>query len=443
MSAFSNPKDYYGLPSGEMGIPEMLVSSPEQMMPPSTTTIKSVPTQSGDATSGGIQMFQISTGSGNGYVKPGSLYLRCQITVDQVAAADTTWKFSSAGSASSIINRLNVSCGGVMINSCNNYNVVHDAILNHATNISFVQNDSVLYEETGVVHTNAAANVNVYVSIPIISPLFNNEQAVPLFLLNSPIVLEILYNSTIPSFTSANDGADPPAAVGSLVTGFTVKGAKLVYETLNVSPELEASIRAKLAAGSVYTTYLDDNYNLQVSSSSALNYTMGLGLSSVKSILWTNILTTNFQATQWEKKYVPNGIYNMRVFLDGRQINLDTLDTQSNIYCEMQRALQNLWVYTTTSNNGGTPGALAAGAARGTYANSTFLGGVNCNRCNDSGFAFTGSPCQNLNFILESGVADTNKFPGNVNYAGATTYVMILYSQRLTIDVNGMISLVR
>lgn len=443
MNSYSNPKQYYGLMSGEMGIPEMLVSSGEQMMPPGTTTVKSIPSQSGNATSGGIQLFQIATGAGQGYIKPGSLYLKCRITVTQAGAgAGCGWAFGSRKGASQIINRLNVSCGGVQIHSLNNYNVLHDALLTHASSYSYIANDSVLYEDTGIFHNNnpdAPGNKVVTVCIPVMAPIFNNEQALPLYLFNSPLVLELLYNPV--SIAIDSDVVN--------VTEYTVSEAQLVFEQLSVSAEFEQSVKAKLASGALYQTYLDDYYNLQVASSQTLNYQVGLGLSSIKAVLWTEQLTAN-QVVANLKQYTPNGITNFRLFLDGRQVNLNTLDTQSSLYAEMQRAIQNLWDFSSTSFNQDTTAqnigaGYNANTPRGLYAVSNFLGGVNTNRCNDGAFAFTGSPAQNINFILEhSGAPDQSNFPANPNFDPASvTYVMVLYSQKLMIDANGAITLVR
>jgi hypothetical protein len=438
--SYNVPRSYASLDTGAVDIPESLVSSFEKMMPPSQTTIKSVPTQSGDASAGGLQLFQIATGAGNGYLKPNSCYLRCRISVPVSGAG--VWSFgggnvvaSRAGSASAVINRLQISCGGVLINSINNYNVVHDMILNHATSRDFATSDSVLYEHTGVSHQVIGAGTDaIYVSIPLLAPVFQNQQAIPLFLLNSPIVVECLYNGL------------GTAIFSTVATGFTISEAQLVYETLSVDSSMEMKVKSVLADGKVWRTYLDDYYALSVASSTNFNYNMGLGLSSVKAVLWTSV--QNPATTSDPKAYIYNAQSNARVFLDGRQINLQTQDTMPVIYSEMQRALQNLYDYSCTSNltfDGNTFNAtgIVSTAALSDYGTSRFLGGINTNRLNDFGYAFTGQPCQNLNIIWESAAPDTVKFPGAVAYVASTMYLVVLYSQALTIDASGMIELRR
>ena len=82
------------------------------------------------------------------------------------------------GSASSIINRINVSCGGVLMNSIQNYNVLHDVILNHCTSREYKLSDSVIFEGSGqqcsYTGDNAAQKTGIF-CIPIMVPCMNDE----------------------------------------------------------------------------------------------------------------------------------------------------------------------------------------------------------------------------------------------------------------------------
>ena len=446
-SGFQNPKNYGSANSMEPGVPESLVSALDQKMIPSTTTIKQITTQSGSQTSGGQMLFQIPTGSGQGYLKSGSAYLKCTITVTATGVANNYWAFANGlnasggqainaglggGSASSIINRMNVSCGGVLMNSIQNYNVLHDVILNHCTSREYKLSDSAIFEGSGQQFSMAASDLassktGVF-CIPIMVPCMNDEQSLPLFLMNSPIVIEILFNSLAQSIVSINGTA------GVAVSEYTVSTASIVYENLNVSSDFEMAVKMKLQQGAVWSMSTDDFYNLSVAPTATLNYNIGLNLSSVKGILWTALRTP--VAGEYSG-YIDDTQTDAKLYLDGRLINQFTaLGSYSQMYMEFQRAIGGMFDYVTTSCNYGlvpattdTHGAITV--SYGTYQNATYCGGIACNRSSDGGFAFTGTPCQTINFTRDAGAT-----PG-------TVYLMVMYSQMLMIDASGAVSIVR
>ena len=440
-SGFQNPKNYGGANSMEPGVPESLVSALDQKMIPSTTTIKQITTQSGDQKSGGQMLFQIPTGSGQGYLKSGSAYLKCKIGFTKGAVGAATMVFQGGvsvtgavgvlggGSASSVINRMNVSCGGVLMNSIQNYNILHDIILNHCTSTAYRTNDSALMEFTGRSLTTLGVAADVAplnVCIPIMVPCMNDEQSLPLFLLNSPIVIEVLFNSVGASLGST----------GSFITEFTVSSASIVYENLNVSSDFEMAVKMKLQQGAVWSMSTDDFYNLSVANSATVNYNIGLNLSSVKGVLWTvkkvyvaNELQPYFNDTQTDAK----------LYLDGRLINqFGSLGTIPQQYIEFQRAVGSMYDYVTSSvNTNYVPTAAEIIFTEGTetfgkYANEVYVGGIACNRSSDSGFMFSGTPCQTINLTRDS-----------AGSAGSTLYIMVMYSQMLMIDASGSVSIVR
>ena len=448
-SGFQNPKNYGSSPSNESfgegmsraGVPESLVSSLDQKMIPSFTTIKQVTTQSGDQTSGGQMLFQIPTGSGQGYLKSGSAYFKCTITFTQGANAANMVAFKGGlsatgapalvavanlggGSASAIINRMNISCGGTLINSIQNYNILHDVILNHCTSAGYRSNDSSIMEFTGKSYNSQGANGSLTVCIPIMVPCMNDEQSLPLFLLNSPIVIEILFNTLINSV----------AYVTTAVTEYTVSNATIIYENLTVSSDFEMAVKQKLQSGSTWSMSTDDFYNLSVANVSPLNYNIGLNLSSVKGVLWTYLAV---QAAGSYIGYSGDVQTDAKLYLDGRLVNqFGNLNSIPQQYIEFQRAIGSMYDYVTNSQNFGLLPVLAdtnvlAARLYGTYPTESYCGGIACNRSSDSSFAFTGSPCQNINFTRESaGVA-------------GTLYLMVLYSQMIIIDGSGSVSIIR
>jgi hypothetical protein len=446
-SGFQNPKNYGGANSMEPGVPESLVSALDQKMIPSTTTIKQITTQSGDQKSGGQMLFQIPTGSGQGYLKSGSAYLKCTITFTQAANAANISGFqgglsvgaptafatasNGGGSASAIINRMNVSCGGVLMNSIQNYNVLHDVILNHCTSTAYRDNDSAMMEFTGLQLNGVAANSSLTVCIPIMVPCMNDEQSLPLFLLNSPIVIEVLFNSAINAvayFTSA-------------IAEYTVSAASIVYENLNVSSDFEMAVKMKLQQGAVWSMSTDDFYNLSLANLGVINYNIGLNLSSVKGVMWTTLAT---RVAGEYTGYTGDAQLDAKLYLDGRLINqFGDLTDLSQQYIEFQRTIGSMYDYVTNSVitrrmaigavdlNNPNLGTVLPATIGGYYTSTAYCGGIACNRSSDSGFAFTGTPCQTINF--------TRRSTGVVG----TLYLMVMYSQMLMIDASGSVSIVR
>ena len=159
--------------------------------------------------------------------------------------------------------------------------------------------------------------------------------------------------------------------------------------------------------------------NLQTANTGTTNYNVGANLSSMKGIMYTNITNAPATTDAGITKFVGDTQTNFRLYLDGRQINNFNLDTTPVIFAEMNRTLHNMFDTNTTSISDAT-----------TYLDTYFLGGVNTNRFNEL-MAMTGTPVQNINFILE-------------NAGGAfNVYVNIIYDQLLVIDVTGQVSIVR
>ena len=441
-SGFQNPKNYSYGPSNEAGVPESMASSVDQKMISSYTCIKQVSSQNGDQTSGGLLMFQIPTGSGTGYLRSGSAYMKCRITFTQAINAANMIAFQGGlaavatnpalvaaaslggGSASAIISRLNVSIGGVLVNSIQNYKVLHDTILNHCTSQAYKQNDSGIMEFTGKALSSVIANGFLDVCIPLMAPCINDEQAFPLFLVNSPLVIEILLNSV-------NEAI---AYTTTAVTEYKVSNASIIYEAIIPSSDFEMAVKTRLQSGSMWSMSTDDYYNLSLANNDNINYNIGLNLSSVKGVLWT------FSVTPVAGEYHPYSGDNQtdaKLYLDGRLINQFTaLDTIPQQYMEFQRTIGALYDYVTTSNNFGllplvSNTNVVTATLHGSYPTTTYCGGISCNRSNDSSFAFTGTPCQTINL--------TRTCDGTAG----TLYIMVLYSQMIMIDSSGSVSIMR
>lgn len=430
--SYYNAVETYNLAAAQSDVPNSLTSSRAPRPISSQKLINSLASTSAQAGAGGMITFSIPTGAGaNAYLVNNSMYLRCTIKGTAAIQAGADVKFNGPSfSATSIINRLTVSIAGTQVCSYNQYNVISDLLLLHTTNRNFIKDDCAILMYTDSVIFTAGAAVDsagnqVDVCIPIICPLFNGHQSLPLFLLNSPITIQIDLNPASSALYSAVGASNPNLS-------YNVVNAHLVYETLTMSPEYCMSIRAEMQKGQLYQMNLSSDFLcMSTAVTQTLNYLIGCNLSSVKALLFTEIAQTPNINTILA--FVNNSISNLRVYADGRLINnMPTLSSASQLYAELNRCLGNLWDHSVTTYCGNVD--TAGGTIRGLYSTLYFCGGVSLNRTNDAGLSMTGQACQNLNILLEhnAGYTTTNN-----------VYMVVIYDQVLTIDATGNVQLVK
>lgn len=444
MSFFNVPVSYNAL-LGEQDIASTMLPSTASKLVPCASVLKAVPTSSGSIGPSSSAMFQIQTGSGVGYLKAHSVYLRFRLDVTQTGAANTSWAFKGpAGlhNASALINRLTVSAGSTQLSQLTNYNIWHDLLLTHATSRDYTGADAVQYEYTGIVKDNSADNAinkTIYVSIPLLSPLFTSAQSLPLFLMQSPLTVEILFNSVASAFKWA--------AAGNAVTNYLISNAEIVYESIEVSPELKSSIMSRMANGGVWRQYLDSVYSLQTASQSTLSYNIGAGLSSLKGFLMSEIRATDLSTTANDANFVSNGFSNLRVYYDGKLINMFDLNNASTCFAELNRTLNAIYdsdrTSTLTISNPSN-----ANQNYTDFVNAKWAVGVSSQAVSDLSIGFSGQPAQMVNFIIEhnsgaEAAGSVTPFPNNTVFAAGTIYAFLLYDELLTIDANGVVALLR
>lgn len=404
MASYVSGSHTYGLAAAQTDLPPSFGSSTLPRPIPSSVQLQNIVSQSGDQSSGGMVSFQIPTGaSASGYLKNNSVYLRCRITLTGTPAANSSFNYSSK-SASAIINKMTCTINGVVVSQINNYHLLHEMLITHATTSGYYDRDNTILQQGNTDCFPAAANTSVDVVIPLICPLFTSNKAVPLFLLNSPIQVNLDLNNTNTAFKHTT------------ATGFTVSRAQLVYELINVDSNYIQDVKSALAAGNAYQMNLNDFYSANAANQATLNYQMGGNWSSVRGALYTytaapdgTALTLLANDTQTDFK----------LFIDGRQAHNFTIDNRAVQFAEMNRTLGNLFDPVITSN-----------CTLANYTTDKYAGGICLNRVSDV-MAMTGSPAQNVQFVLQ-----------NAGTAGSV-YFYLLYDQILTIDANGAILLIK
>lgn len=450
MSYLSYPYNYPATAGADLAIPSTLMAPSLKKFSGGRTVIKSVPSASGSVGPSSTMLFNLPTGPGTGYIKSGSMYLRCKIQVTIAGAPNVKWAFAGQGStssqstsaqggASSIIDRMIVSIGGVQASVINSYNTWRNAVVPHATTYSYFY-DLQQMEYAGALKTvtdDVDSNKIVYVAIPILAPVFNADSSIPTFLLNGgPISVEIATAPTNSAFYAET------ATAG--VSGYTVSEASLVYESIEVSEEFKNAMRQKVASEGGYNVHIEDIYNLSIATSQVVDYNIGLSLSSLKGVCWTEQLTDNNSATLAKRKYyTPNALSDAKVYVDNQLVNNVVIDNDAIAYIEMNRALGRI----TDSNLGSYITATTTVATqtnkRSSYCDANFLGGVSTSVVSDWGFTSSGVPCNQLTLHLEhAATSDVGKWGIAItNSSAAVVYVFVMYDSILNIDPLGVVSI--
>lgn len=434
-------------------IPNELVSSDRKKPIPLSVKTMAVASQSGSASSGGQLNFQIS--SANGFIKPNSVYVKCRVALTAVAGnagADVVVAWGNAcRNSSSVIERFTVSSGN-QLESINNYGSSYiPTLLLHCANQSYKNGDDGLLEGgfRGLTDWNATtagvssavnawvdvpsgvaygtANTYVDVCIPLYSNLFSNEKAYPLALMAQSTLIQLdlavfgkaMYNSVVG------------------YTDFTVSGAQLCYDLIQVSPEYLMALKGQMAQGMLYsipfTSVLSSQFAKQGNSTT---YSWGCGLSSLKGVSYSCLTApttlTNAKYLRSDCTVGTTAGNNFRLFIDGQQQNSMVQDSNSARYASQQAVFGLLTDVNRSVCSGGilVYGATNYATSPKTYDENFFIGGQGCIRVNEYQ-AMSGTQANNLSLIIET---DQNV---------ATVVIANAWHDRiLVIDANGSCNIV-
>ena len=434
-------------------IPNELVSSDRKKPIPLSVKSMAVASQSGSASSGGQLNFQIS--SANGFIKPNSVFVKCRITLTGAGDAGAGGTVVAWGNAcrnsSSVIERFTVSSGN-QLESINNYGSSYiPTFVLHCANQSYKNGDDGLLEAgyrslTGWDYTSvgassavnawvdvpntvahATANTYVDVCIPLYSNLFSNEKAYP---------LALMAQSTLIQLDLAVFGKAMYCSVAGY-TDFTVSGAQLCYDLIQVSPEYLMALKGQMAQGMLYsipfTSVLSSQFAKQGNSTT---YSWGCGLSSLKGVSYSCLTAPT---TLTNPKYLRSDCTvgtvagnNFRLFIDGQQQNSMTQDTNSARYTGQQAVFGLLTDVNRSVCSGGilAYGTTNLATSPKTYDENFFVGGQGCIRVNEYQ-TMSGTQANNLSLIIET---DQNV---------ATVVIANAWHDRiLVIDANGSCNIV-
>lgn len=445
--SYDTPYSYSQL-APKLGIPSTLVSDDLLAFKGSRGVIRQIPASTGSSVGpSSTCLFQIPQES-LAFIKPSSMYIQLKCVVAQAGVLNTSWAFAGqngttalpaaaganpsvgCGGASSLFSRMTITFPGGASMSYAAQNHWRNSILPHALSDEFIQVDLRQLEHAGVARVNVAANTaaskTAYCCIPVDLPIFNAQQAFPLLLCSGGVTLECVTASVIEAFATAT----------TAITDFSLSEMSLVFETIQVSPEykqalMQSSIERPFSLAVRDRVYLG---GMGVSGSNRVN--LGVGLSSLKGVVGTFAVATDWDASTDLKCYKNNGLTSWNLYVNGMQVSPNSITNDAACYAELQRALSNLNDSNITSSMIVVNGAESS-AVRNNYTTGQFAFGCSTEAFSDSAFSLCGIPADTLSVETICGTITAEAWQNTTAAAAATMHLWALYDSVLSVQADG------
>lgn len=357
------------------------------------------------ASASGMLLFNIPA---QGYLKPGSVYLKFQFNATTTAAADYGFNMGATRSVSSIFNRVSLSAGaGQQIEVVNNYNVFQDLLLAHCSTRDYVYYDSSITE--GTTRTNFDSGATYFFCVPIASSVLQNAKAFPLWMVQGGLTLQI--------------DLDTAARAVQAGLSYTITNPILCAEIIQPDDAFLATLRNEMVqSNKLYEIPLVSCQSLQTSRTAQtdLNYLAGVNLSSVNSVFWAEISTTVDQGTN--QKLVLNPMsatndstsYDRQLLVDGDKVVSYQIQSNGMVYEELQRCISGL-----------TDGTCTSFTKYDDYPTDSFWNGVCLQKFPQNDVCMRGTPVGNMQLVLNS---------NGQNLLGSNCYIYLVYDAVLVIS---------
>lgn len=428
---------HYVLPASQDAVPEAFRSNRMAKPIPCSMQTVNVPALTGNANASGTSTIQVPCGASAGIMM--NAYIRFQVSMaSSGAAANSGWNWKgSTGSATALLNRISTYVNSVQVDNIQNADQVYDELFAHSTSNDWITHDATLMlgtQTTNWLTTGVTASNTLAYCVPLIG-LLGSQQAMPLYLINGQLQIQLDWNSLARVFWEAANAA------ASGISGFTISNVQLVYDRVQPEQAFIDHVRSQMMSGQKYvfgyTNYQCTTLSNTAGSQQTFNY--GLNVSSLRGVISNQVLAGDLSASAFANKGYSSsqGLTQFVVQLDGRLISSLTLDSTNfpaTCFAELQKSQGRIFDASITDpivNNTGAAGAVVA--AGGTYLSQYFAMGQSSQRVNE-GLAFSGSPVSVVTLQVNFSGAPA---------AGTTMFIVFISDFQVLIDGSGSIEIVR
>lgn len=357
-----------------------------------------------------------------GVYKKQSGYLKFRV---KTITAASTATFKNDAGVSALFNRMTITSGGVW-EVLPNYDYWAGIILSNLTNVNYIQKDAYLLEGT---YGKAISTTDTEFCMPILSNILGNEKSLNLFLLSSPLQIELNLNSLNRALVAG----------GTAPTDFEVSDIRFVYENIYAGADYENAVRAYVQQNGAYSFNFDTyiGHQVSVAANGSLSFNGGIGKQAVSAILAVNVLSGDLSASgaanlgmmiRGVNATVASDIddtdLGLSCFVDGQSVLPQPINRNAQLILESQRACNSCFdtlatIAVRTEANFGT-NVLSGGC---------MVAGFNT-RVFDEQNVVSGIPVQNFQLVRTQA------------YGSATTvFIYCIYKANLRIDASGMTSI--
>lgn len=435
MSVAGEAKYYPQITASAEGLPQMLASNRDARPLPSSLRHSSVANTNGNQNASGRLSFQIPANRAS-VIKPGSAFVVFDITV---TGTDTNnVYFHNCGTGASCFRKVSVQIQNQVVELLDNYHIASAMNMFHNMASGYSQNDRIVYgglgEATGTDGTaivlGAGATAGPQQIVPLMLGSFNAEQGIPLYLINSPILVDIELNAIVDAIYAKTDNN---AGAGTLPTALLISNAYLCYEEIALDQSFVAQVKQSMLAGQQFSMPIRQITTVQTTSAVLATQVFGVNYSSLNWVAFT----TRDASTGTTKCLFEagDGLTKFNVYLDSRLVNNYPIDSVVKAYAELNKALGKPFDASVNSHpiKSALPaGALASDMTPALYRTDYFFGAVNCRRFLDANLSMCGSPVQTIQIEAT--------FSAN---QGTVAFVLFCYDSVLLIDANGAVQLLK
>jgi len=393
-----------------------------------------------------------------GLMRAGSAYLRFKADITSAHA------FSFAGgsqSCASLFNNVQISAGGTVIESIQNYhlwhnNVVQSHCLSHealtqvaicegglASNAWSQYGGYTSANSTGASYIADGADkqfltnfdTDLEFSMPLYVGLFNNKNntAIPLMLINGGILITLQTNPITKAIFGSNSSA---------VSDYTLSNFEFCYEEIMPDESYVSALRSGLSSGKLVKIEAESVLNSQLGGASTVNQIFSLNMSSLDAILWGLVNATDAQDTsKWFQAPTNGSVWTTatrnavrnEIYVDGQLIfnSVNQLNIPAVQFRQLRLALSGVVspVYDGNSICQGV-GKLSGGTYNGSYINQFYLCGLSMRKFVSDDCSFNGSKVNVAQIqFTNAGVSSS-----------MTYYLWFVYSYALVIDASLSVS---